>query len=220
MFAIIAFSLISHKEVRFIYPLVPALHVLTAAQAQRFMRPLTSFKKVVLLLLLLVNIVIAFYASQVHQRGVIDVTHYIRQKHERRLEMDDLAKTSVGFLMPCHSTPWRSHFIYPGVDAWALTCEPPLDIPLDRRNSYLDEADQFYLDPSSWLESHMASPTDHSEEKLKRDWPEYVVFFEQLEPTIRNTLGSGEYMECWRGFNTHFHDDWRRQGDVIVWCRT
>ena len=29
--------------------------------------------------------------------------------------------------------------------------------------------------------------------------------------------GSG-YGECWRGFNTHWHDDWRRKGDVVVWC--
>ena len=29
--------------------------------------------------------------------------------------------------------------------------------------------------------------------------------------------GSG-YGECWRGFNSHWHDDWRRKGDVVVWC--
>lgn len=220
MFAIFALSLISHKEVRFIYPLLPALHVLTAAEVQRFMRPLTSFRKGLTLFLLLINVVIAFYASQVHQRGVIDVTHYIRRQHELRVEMNGPDRTCVGFLMPCHSTPWRSHLVYPGIDAWALTCEPPLDVPLDRRNGYLDEADQFYLDPSSWLESHMASPTGQSIENVKRDWPEYVVFFEQLEPTIQKTLRNTEYKECWRGFNTHFHDDWRRHGDVIVWCRT
>ncbi len=29
--------------------------------------------------------------------------------------------------------------------------------------------------------------------------------------------GSG-YAECWRGFNSHWHNDWRRKGDVAVWC--
>ncbi len=29
--------------------------------------------------------------------------------------------------------------------------------------------------------------------------------------------GSG-YSECWRGFNSHWHDDRRRHGDVVVWC--
>lgn len=220
MFAILSLSLISHKEVRFIYPLIPTLHVMTAAQLRRFMQPLTRLKKSVLLLLVLVNIPIAFYTSQVHQRGVIDVMHYLRQEHERRLELNALARTSVGFLMPCHSTPWRSHLVYPGIDAWALTCEPPLDVPLDRRDTYLDEADQFYLNPRSWMEFHMVKPTGNSKDlKGKRNWPDYVVFFEQLKPVVWGSLKGSGYGECWRGFNTHFHDDWRRHGDVIVLCR-
>ena len=224
IFVIITLSLISHKEVRFIYPLIPVLHVLTAAQVQRFMQPLSALRKGVLLFLLLANILIAFYTSQIHQRGVIDVIDYIRQQHEHKLEIDSLATTSVGFLMPCHSTPWRSHLIYPGIDAWALTCEPPLGIPLDRRSGYLDEADQFYVDPKTWMQTHMEDvgidvPNRADESIEKRPWPENIVFFEQLENTVKKELRSSAYRECWRGFNTHFHDDWRRQGDVILWCR-
>ena len=25
-------------------------------------------------------------------------------------------------------------------------------------------------------------------------------------------------MECKRLFNSHWHDDWRRVGDVVIWC--
>ena len=224
LFVIITLSLISHKEVRFIYLLIPVLHVLTAAQVQRFMRPLTSLRKGVLLFLLLANILIAYYTSQIHQRGVMDVIDYIRQQHERKIETDSFAKTSVGFLMPCHSTPWRSHLIYPGIDAWALTCEPPLGVPLNQRNDYLDEADQFYADPTTWIATHMGGVgmniTNRGVDGIeKRPWPDNVVFFEQLENVVKERLRSSTYGECWRGFNTHFHDDWRRQGDVIVWCR-
>jgi len=51
-----------------------------------------------------------------------------------------------------------------------------------------------------------------------RPWPRYLVFFEQLEETIGEVLQGSKYIECWRGFNTHFHDDSRRNGDIIVWC--
>jgi phosphatidylinositol glycan class B len=219
-FSVTFLSLISHKEVRFIYPLLPALHVLTAAQVAHFLQPLSNARRAAALVLILLNILIALYTSQIHQRGVIDVIDYIRQQHELRLEQDSLSRTSVGFLMPCHSTPWRSHLIYPSIDAWALTCEPPLDVPLNQRSSYLDEADQFYLKPESWLEVNMRQPgLDAWDDNRKKEWPEYVVFFQQLEPVIRKVLGNSTYGECWRGFNSHWHDDWRRHGDVVAWCR-
>jgi phosphatidylinositol glycan class B len=52
----------------------------------------------------------------------------------------------------------------------------------------------------------------------KRQWPDYIVFFEQLQSIMGDVLEGSGYMECWRRFNTHWHDDWRRKGDVIVWC--
>lgn len=52
----------------------------------------------------------------------------------------------------------------------------------------------------------------------RKGWTEYVVFFAQLEPTMRRVLRGSGYRECWRGWNSFGHDDWRRVGDVIVWC--
>ena len=52
----------------------------------------------------------------------------------------------------------------------------------------------------------------------KRAWPEYLVFFEQLEPLMTRALEGSQYRECTRLFNSHAHDDWRRKGDVVVWC--
>lgn len=234
---IAALSFISHKEVRFIYPLLPVLHVLAAEPASSFFRPFTASKKAVLAFLLLINISIAGYASQVHQRGVIDVLHMLRHQHESQAlgQSGGIRETTVGFLMPCHSTPWRSHFVYPDIKAWALTCEPPIDVPLDQRASYLDEADEFYLNPGpvAWLDQHMESVgtirgkghvSKHKAERKtegaesERPWPQYLVFFQQLEATLSDFLQGTRYRECWRGFNSHFHDDSRRIGDVIVWC--
>jgi phosphatidylinositol glycan class B len=187
-----------------------------------------------------INLLIAGYASQIHQRGVIDVLDYLRHKHESRISSGaniTTATTTVGFLMPCHSTPWRSHLVHPGIAAWALTCEPPLDVPLSERGAYLDEADQFYLNPgpTQWLKQHMEHPQmiratssrsgrhwanlEPAKRSVgRRAWPHNLVFFAQLEPELKEYLKDTRYRECWRGFNSHFHDDRRRVGDVIVWC--
>lgn len=54
--------------------------------------------------------------------------------------------------------------------------------------------------------------------KYRREWPMNLVFFAQLEDTLKSVLGETRYRECWRGGNSHWHDDWRRVGDVVVWC--
>jgi phosphatidylinositol glycan class B len=238
-------SLISHKEVRFLYPLLPFLHVLAAG-------PLTNslptngplINKAVITFLLLTNIVLGRYVSISHQRGVIDVISHLRHQHEARNNLDQfrtepqsITNTTIAFLMPCHSTPWRSHLVYPSISAWALTCEPPLDIPLSQRSTYLDEADQFYINPgpAAWLRDNMESldsirsggsrssrhwmrQDPKIKEEYRRAWPQYLVFFAQLEPVLKEVLERTLYGKCWRGFNSHLHDDSRRKGDVVVWC--
>lgn len=168
----------------------------------------------------------------------MDVTTYLRDEyhlHNPALVLgaagagDAQTPITVAFLMPCHSTPWRSRLVYPGIRAWALTCEPPINMTPERRAGYIDEADEFYVDPKQWLARNMNEPewrteggdgSEAGEEAVgaRRVWPQYVVFFEQLEPTVREVLAGTGYAECWRGFNSHFHDDWRRRGDVVVWC--
>ncbi|RMY74269.1 hypothetical protein D0862_14142 [Hortaea werneckii] len=230
-------TLITHKEVRFIYPLLPMLHVIAAKPMADFFRPLAvpaSYMRYALLaLMMLANLLIASYAGTTHQRGVIDVMHYLRKQQEARFlhaSTGSQMNITVGFLMPCHSTPWRSHLVHPEIEAWALTCEPPIDIPPNQRATYLDEADVFYkTSAEDWLHNNMASTDtiksntpeasyETVQEDQLRKWPEYLVFFDQLVPTLEQYLAGTQYTECWRGFNTHWHDDDRRHGDVVVWC--
>lgn len=193
--------------------------------------------------LLAINIVIAFYTTQVHQSGVVAVLDYLRTRQEAemgapRVQSKDL---TVGFLMPCHSTPWRSHLVHSSIDAWALKCEPPVNMEPDEKSLYVDEADRFYADPIEFARSEISNLTISSKRRRKSTgplssddtWPDCIVFFEQLERTmadivklrqngVGNTLtddgDEAVYRECWRGFNSHWHDDWRREGDVIAWC--
>ncbi|TGZ85651.1 hypothetical protein EX30DRAFT_314858 [Ascodesmis nigricans] len=201
----ILYSTIDHKEVRFLYPLLPVLHVLLARTLHSgFEKPL---RKKVLLGMVLLNAPIALYASLFHQRGVVDVVSYLAAENA----------TDVGFLMPCHSTPWGANVgrsVSPGW--WALGCEPPVGLTEEERTGYLDEADVFYQHPEAWLWSNMAAGIKE---------PERLVIFQQLEGTIAKVWGDGSdgetgYRACWRGFNSHVHDDWRRKGDVVVFCKT
>lgn len=262
-------SFISHKEVRFIYPLLPSLHVLTVAPLAAFFRPAISSnssfqtpRRLLLIFLVLINVVVALYTTVFHMSGPLNVLDYLRQQYDRRhfdAYTSNAKSTSssvpsyslfeaagsaitVGFLMPCHSTPWRSHLIFPGISAWALSCEPPVDLKTQERAKYLDEADQFYEDPATFLRKNMLGglrnfpkkshyrPHQPSTATTKASaqknvnvppvhhWPDYLVFFAQLEPTLQNLLRSSFYAECYRTWNTAWHDDWRRKGDVVVWC--
>lgn len=215
-------SLISHKEVRFIYPLLPALHVLIAPHILAFFgtAPLVTTEQSVstktavdvkihikpwrlclLIIIALTNCAIGWYTARFHQRGVIDVLAFLRHEfevlhvpqHEIRPSGGNIYATSMtsvvdtdsnetfaGFLMPCHSTPWRSHLVYPKLKAWALTCEPPLHIPpgTPERAAYRDEADRFYDDPTGFLEREVNT--------TGRPWPRYIVGFEGIEPVLKN----------------------------------
>lgn len=248
-------SLISHKEVRFIYPLLPAMHILAALPLHRYFgeafyyaSPSYTPKRLTLLFLVLVNLVIALYTTLRHASGPLSVLGYLRQQHEIHAlssggesslpSLDSFSNTRItaGFLMPCHSTPWRSHLVYPTIQAWALSCEPPINLDEAQKAVYRDEADQFYDGPDQFLRQNMAGGLRHLPRRPsyaswprsisspatsapdQHMWPDYLVFFAQLEPTLRGLLRGSSYAECWRTFNTDWHDDWRRRGDIVVWC--
>jgi phosphatidylinositol glycan class B len=274
---ITALSTISHKEVRFIYPLLPILHVLAAPSVVSFFTTtngnattsstsppsaqgikLRGRRLLLLTALTTTNLTIGYYTTQLHQRGVIDVLDFLRHQYKEEylpssapfsisntlynstssissstspdLSSRDRARPFAAFLTPCHSTPWRSHLIHSDLHAWSLTCEPPLHIPASSplRRSYRDEADRFYDDPQLFLSKEIG--------QKGREWPRYVVGFEGIgwwlaeffmqEPFREEGKwgedgGMGvekmELREVWRGFNSHWHDDWRRKGHVIVW---
>lgn len=183
LWVIIIYSLLPHKEFRFLFPLVPILFMVVAFGIQR--TPV-HWRKRILSFLVLTQMPLALYLSLWHQRGVIDVMLWLRTQPVQ----------SLGVLMPCHSTPWTS-ILHKDIPMWFLTCEPPLN------ETSIDEADLFYIDPKAYLEN-------------LKDWPSHLVMFEQLHlNTYFETKG---YRECNRFFNSHFHEDARRKGDVLVMC--
>ncbi|MCJ1406700.1 hypothetical protein MMC19_000767 [Ptychographa xylographoides] len=259
-------SFIAHKEVRFIYPLLPPLHTLAASSFTTFFLPSISpasptrhtsasiLKRFLLAALLIANILIATFTTQYHQRAPLSVLAYLRHEHEAHyltqppdishIALADTTMT-VGFLMPCHSTPWRSHLVHPGIKAWALGCEPPVRQNASARAVYRDEADQFYDAPAAFVRRTLGpwpmrkglfgakapqlglglgrgvrcAEATFDGKAGPKCWPDYLVFFGALEASLLGMAGrESGYGECWRGWNSFVHDDWRRKGDIVVWC--
>ncbi|KAL9038435.1 MAG: hypothetical protein Q9180_003137 [Flavoplaca navasiana] len=163
-------SFISHKEVRFIYPLLPPLHLLSAAPFATYFFSTTSKyitrKRLILSLILAINLVLAIFTTTLYQQAPLTTLAYLRSRAISH--QSNNTTTTVAFFTPCHSTPWRSHLIHPSLKAWALTCEPPLHLAPSQHATYLDEADQFYQSPTHWLSQHLGRPPKNSKEQQLR----------------------------------------------------
>jgi phosphatidylinositol glycan class B len=139
------YSLTGHKEWRFIHPLLPILHIFAAKSlaelfdAHKSSPPtdtppnprskniFTMFKNMPIrkthTAILMIPLLAVQYLTTTHSRAQISVMQYLRALPPEELQ-------TLGFLMPCHSTPWQSHLHKPELDdpgrMWALGCEPPV----------------------------------------------------------------------------------------------
>lgn len=307
VFFVLSMSFLGHKEVRFLQPIVPVLHVLTAyaltslprlswsavrtylpsrnptgevqsenqdqeiiqqarsdrSQREGILEALSiftswrtrqhllpdpaSFKTTVhslcqpfrfilerhgriVALLVLSNVLPIIYLA-IHSRGQVLVTEEIgRLNRQGSLE-------SIGFLMPCHSTPWQSHMHAPKLNedskAWFITCEPPLDG--QNLDIYHDESDNFYADPYDFLlhldrpwPSHLAlfgSLLHETSQKDKIVEHQSVVSSSSLPsnetnvadlPSIYDLLARHGYTVLSSYWNSLVHLDRRRRGRVIL----
>jgi phosphatidylinositol glycan class B len=236
-FTVVTLSLISHKEVRFIYPLLPLLHLIAAqpvanfflspappSQAKPASKSSLNLKNHTYLFAgLFINILLASYLGAFHQGAPLSVLTFLRTRYATTNQNDD--RLFALFLMPCHSTPWRSHLVYPHLTARALTCEPPLHtLPgTTERETYRDEADRFYDDPLGFLGREVWPLDDASTQQTV---PRYVVGFEGIHPWLeeffastaaKETLGDVTLDKVWEGWNGFFNEDWRRGGRMVVW---
>ncbi|KAI4596272.1 glycosylphosphatidylinositol anchor biosynthesis [Pestalotiopsis sp. 9143b] len=206
-------SFIVHKEVRFIYPLLPLLHILAAPYITSFFiipqvdgiptsRGAVGIQRKPLLVLgLLVNLVIATYLSYFHSAGPILVMDELRAEFQRihpqnltipapftyTNETAEPLELFALFLMPCHATPWRSHLIYPALRARALTCDPPLHTAPGsaEREAYVPEDRRFDADKVGFLANELWSV-----DGLNEEVPRYIVGYEGIESALQEYFGA------------------------------
>lgn len=220
---IIAFSLISHKEFRFLYILHPFFLLFSSIALGPKIPTLEKMSNGPLKYLVwappFFSIIASLLVSSYHETGVTEVTKYLH--HIPRIH-------SVGFIMPCHSTPWQSYIHRNDIqDIWSITCEPPLFLLEDPDAekllaSYMDESDLLYDNVPKFIYQNMP-PVFRKElrspsKEYSHEWPEYLIIFQQLDDTfMKDFLKDSAYSEEARFFNTWSHWDSRRSGDIIVY---
>ncbi|KAF8163512.1 glycosyltransferase family 22 protein [Crassisporium funariophilum] len=268
------YSLGGHKEWRFIHPILPLLHIFAAkslvdltpdpsrpsnkkvprkripstksqneSQTRTFVHRFFDLPNIptrylaVLLLTLPVSLyIVLFYCS-----APISVLSYIRS-----IPRKELGNSTIGFLMPCHSTPGhayihREELAHGGM--WALGCEPPLEH--QDLSTYMDQTNVFFASPQEYLSTYFpnnvnqAFPTSIFPTSIpgappipamvtstagelhypwRHEWPRYLVFFGDLlrEVGVRDILDEKGYKEVWAG-GRDWEGEGKRKGGVKVW---
>lgn len=206
------FSLISHKEFRFIYPLMPIL-ILFSAYSFKDMYLKSRAFNTIMLIITIVNICISVLFNNINERGEIEVIHYLRSNPD---------VTDFGFLTPCHSTPWQSHLHNVNFEhtSWFITCEPPLHLVAashETLENYRDESDQMFDDPDQFIKLNFPETID-SLVSSKYSWPSHLIIYENFKQmdTILRDVG---YKRCHEIFNSYFHWDDRRRGNLVIYCK-
>ncbi|EIW60158.1 glycosyltransferase family 22 protein [Trametes versicolor FP-101664 SS1] len=233
VWTISVYSFAGHKEWRFLHPLLPSMHVLAAksfvdsrgAKGSSRSGPLLARR-----VLITLSVPALIYVTFFHERAQVAVMHHLRH-------LAPETSRSIGFLMPCHSTPWQAYLHRPDLNndgvLWALGCEPPLqgqDV-----TEYQDQTDVFYASPLEYLETRFPDrvnatfpPSFLPRSKpgvdageihpWRHEWPQNLVFFGALldDPDVRKLLLALGYEEEWKA-EYGWEGDSRRRGGVRVW---
>lgn len=130
-FAITTLSFSPHSEWRFLHPFLPSLLIFALPPIFRsyvvvqgvpgistIFRQYLRISKKTFYLIILAPIIPYLYLSIFHGRAQVEVMNALRRGDVGEVK-------SLVALMPCHSTPWMSHF-HRDIPAWFLTCEPPI----------------------------------------------------------------------------------------------
>ncbi|XP_012142029.1 phosphatidylinositol glycan anchor biosynthesis class B [Megachile rotundata] len=180
------YSLLSHKEFRFLLPLLPMFtYISTSSIPSLAIKSTKTVRKVFVALLIITNVLPGIYFSMVHQRGSLDIMNVLG----KQLNYTDNT-TNVLFLTPCHATPLYSH-LHVNVPIKILTCEPNFNSNVN----YTEEADEFFSNPMHWLNNYY-----NSDENIKM--PSHIILFDSIVPKIEQFLKNYELVS--QIFYTHF----------------
>jgi GPI mannosyltransferase 3 len=191
-------SLSTHKEFRFLMPLLPAFCLLAGAGMQQYFH---RKKLLHLYLFALFNCVVFLYLGLFHQRAPIDVNKAIL-----RLVGQEPQTYTIHYLAGCHSTPIYSHLHKQSIrfEVWTLDCSPEC-----RENPKRPcESDIFSQDPGSFMEDTYFQCKDFEEGTCVTDlrifFPDFLVAFSSDLSSMKSriaTMGMTEVGRFVHGIN-------------------
>ncbi|KTG02930.1 hypothetical protein cypCar_00044850 [Cyprinus carpio] len=191
------YSLLAHKEFRFVYPVLPFCMIFSGMSLAK----LQAWRKPAAAALLLFNLIPALYTGLIHQRGSLDVMHDLQHLCD---PSDSQSSPELLFLMPCHSTPLYSHLHCP-LKLRFLECPPDLT----GNKEYVDEADVFFSNPLHWLQTSFPSQST---------LPSHIVLFDCLEKEISSFLEENRFARQAEIFHTHFPEG-RVGRNILIYTR-
>lgn len=242
LLTVAGYSLLGHKEFRFLQPLLPALAILaasglvtsyatrsdaqdhpidTAGAPKQIWRALNMLPLWLRAVVLTLQPVLSIYLNTIHGVGQEQAPYELgRTYRSQRAELARNASAiplaepaefapglgrihNLGFLMPCHSTPWATHLHDRELveRSWFVQCPPPPAssgmTPAQRRTKYWDQSDFFYDDPIKYLverlpynvDTAFPPPPPAAPERdrthpwdlgWRHSWPSHLVVFESL----------------------------------------
>ncbi|KAJ0172779.1 hypothetical protein K1T71_011918 [Dendrolimus kikuchii] len=161
------YSFIPHKEFRFMLPLLPIFLYIAQDLIVPWSRKALKWQLYLVAgSILLGNLVPAAYFGTIHQSGTVAVMPILRDTLPNN-------RSSVTFLMPCHSTPLYSH-LHMNVTTRYLNCDPPIN-----KSGEVTEAEAFFNNPQRWWRNEYST----------RQLPTVVVLFDRLKGRVENILG-------------------------------
>lgn len=221
---VLVFSLLGHKEFRFLYPIVPSMMVVGGYGVYSFLESIPSLdgilsrgkRRWLVIALLLVNVPMTLYFSQAHQVGTTSVMEHIQQ---------DETISDVFILLPCHQTPYYS-FVHRPLALDFPDCSPPVgDDP--SLVGYRTENSEFLRDPAEFLRT-LFLPSQNSRPSwlhaertsFPRSLPSHFVTYEKIavQRGVEEFMVEHGYQRCQQFFHTLTPLD-EIQSDVILFCR-
>lgn len=115
IYFIFIYSFLSHKEFRFIYPILPLL-LLYVGEGLFIISKKKYFLKF-FIIFYFINIILLIYFSMIHQRGSLDIMRIFRDE----IELKENSK--ILFYLPCHTTPGYSH-LHINITLDYIDCSP------------------------------------------------------------------------------------------------
>ena len=188
IYVVLVYSLLSHKEFRFIYPILPLMILYVGKGIYEFKQKLknSTFWIVFILLILLPQVFISLYMGMIHQRGPIETMKYLRE---------DNSVESLLFLMPCHHTPGYS-YLHKNITFKYLDCSP---------DSSEDESELFYK-----------NPVTQSQKYLNHDSFSHIIMYDSMYEQVKNITNKKYFIQK-KIFHSHLSKRMdSRQSDYII----
>ena len=212
LWTITLLSTLAHKEQRFLLPVFPLLLCYGADYLQR-LELREKYKKMIAAIIIISNLFPLSYLLFAHKVGQTNVVHYLAQDFETS-KGDKFYRTNILFLLPCHSTPYYSHFHlnYP-LDF--LECNPVLDDNWKAYSEGKDESDFFFENPNEWIKKELLASSE------ERKLPSHIVIYDTQASltTFKHFASKYNFIECMDIFNAFFPENKKVGKRILVYCK-